>query len=52
MKILTNLIANKDCLGDYCDREKLNNFFDLLLTTLIGGIISYYLTNLTTRLKG
>ncbi|MBR6518256.1 MAG: TIM barrel protein [Oscillospiraceae bacterium] len=26
MKILTNLIANKDCLGDYCDREKLNNF--------------------------
>ena len=26
MKFLTNLIANKDCLGDYCDREKLNNF--------------------------
>ena len=26
MKILTNLIANKDCLQDYCDREKLNNF--------------------------
>ena len=26
MKILTNLIANKDCLGSYCDREKLNNF--------------------------
>ena len=25
MKILTNLIANKDCLGDYCNREKLNN---------------------------
>lgn len=26
MKFLTNLIANKDCLQDYCDREKLNNF--------------------------
>lgn len=26
MKFLTNLIANKDCLHDYCDREKLNNF--------------------------
>ncbi len=26
MKFLTNLIANKDCLGDCCDREKLNNF--------------------------
>ena len=26
MKFLTNLIANKDCLQDYCDKEKLNNF--------------------------
>ena len=34
MKFLTNLIANKDCLGDYCDREKLNNF--LAKTSLDG----------------
>lgn len=34
MKFLTNLIANKDCLGDYCDREKLNNF--LVETSLDG----------------
>lgn len=26
MKFLTNLIANRDCLQDYCDREKLHNF--------------------------
>lgn len=26
MKFLTNLIANRECLQDYCDREKLNNF--------------------------
>ena len=26
MKFLTNLIAVKDCLQDYCDSKKLNNF--------------------------
>ena len=26
MKILTNLIAVKDCLDDYCDSKKLNDF--------------------------
>ena len=26
MPFITNIIANKDCLGDYCDREKLNSF--------------------------
>lgn len=34
MKILTNLIANKDCLQDCCDREKLNNF---LIETHLDG---------------
>ena len=34
MKFLTNLIANKDCLQDCCDREKLNNF--LVETNLDG----------------
>ena len=28
MKFLTNLIANADCLQDYCDGEKLNNFLE------------------------
>lgn len=26
MKFITNIIANKDCLGDYCNKEKLGSF--------------------------
>jgi len=28
MKYITNIIANRDCLQDYCNKEKLNSFLE------------------------